>query len=90
MVWHKCIMIGVIIIQVNLNQIKKMEEEYLDGLENNQMFIKVNLNKVDDMEKELFGGRMEQNMLENSNKEIKLALGHYIELEIQFNIKETG
>lgn len=69
---------------------KKMEEEYLDGLENNQMFIKVNLNKVDDMEKELFGGRMEQNMLENSNKEIKLALGHYIELEIQFNIKETG
>ena len=42
------------------------------------------------MEEEHFGGQMAQSMLEILYRVSKLAMAHYIELRIIFNMKDIG
>lgn len=88
--WVNFIIRLEIIIWDSLNQIKKVEEEFIDGMVNSLLFIKGNLNQEDEMGEEHFGGQMAQSMLEILYRVSKLAMAHYIELRIIFNMKGIG
>lgn len=79
-----------IIILVNLNSTKKMEEGYISGRENSQIFIKENLLKEREMEEEHFGGLMVVGMKGSLEMEFKAGMEFYIEKEVILSIKDHG
>ena len=78
------------IILGNLNLIKKMEEVYINGQGNSQIFMKASLLKVKEMEEVHFGGLMEVGMKDNLEMEFKVVMVFYIETVVLFNMKDHG
>lgn len=69
---------------------KKKVEVYIDGQENNIIYMKENLKKGKGMEKVHFGGKMDQNIVDSFSKVNKQVLEFCIGRAIQYNIKEHG
>lgn len=70
--------------------IKKKVEVYIDGQENNIIYMKENLKKEKEMEKVHFGGKMDQNIVDSFSKVNKQVLEFCIGQVIQYNTKEHG
>lgn len=70
--------------------IRRMEEVYTDGMENNTIYIKDNLNQAGEMVGVLFGGKMDPSIAVSFYKGNKQVSGYYIDLAIILNMKEVG
>lgn len=89
-VWANYIFRAGTIILDNLNLIKKMEEVYINGQGNSQIFMKASLSRVKEMEEVHFGGLMEVGMKDNLEMEFKVVMVFYIETVVLFNMKDHG
>ena len=89
-VWPNFTIHQEITFQDNLKQIRKMVEEFIDGMENNHPFIRDSLNRVEEMVEEHFGGQMDLNIQVIFYKANRLDMVHSIEGKIKYNMKEVG
>lgn len=67
-----------------------MEEDFINGQENNLIYMKDSLLKVKEMGEELSGGLMEVGIKDNLEMEYKVVTGYYIEMVDMLNIKDLG
>lgn len=89
-VWPNFTIHREITFQDNLKLIRKMVEEFIDGMESNHPFIRDSSKQVEEMVEEHFGGQMDLNMQVIFYKANKLDMVHSIEEKIKYNMKEIG